>query len=157
MMPLSNAPAIRIPMDGVKTGSHRRYHKSSPRFSPKECPTTAIANQKKLNKTKKIFATRARLSQFNSFSFIKRINYFTIDKHKAQIQPYLLSCDDMRSFEPGLNFNGGTSTRTRKRIVQLHNCCIITAAQRICGYSLCYFSVSCLSISSKAFVNLIKF
>ena len=51
--PLKIAPAIKIPIAGVNTGSQRRYQRSSPNGTPSERPTTAIASQKKLNKTRK--------------------------------------------------------------------------------------------------------
>ncbi len=62
--PLSNAPAIKIPIAGVNRGSHRRYHKSNPSDQPKLRPITAIANHAKLSNTKNRLAISARLIQF---------------------------------------------------------------------------------------------
>src|SRR6476646_1051521 len=68
--PLMSAPAIRIPRAGVNTGSQSLYHKSRPSGMPAERPSTAIASQKKLNKTKNKSTTSARLIHFKRLSFI---------------------------------------------------------------------------------------
>ena len=51
--PLISAPAIKMPIEGIITGSHRPYHRSNPKSTSADRPTRAMANQKKQNKTKK--------------------------------------------------------------------------------------------------------
>ena len=80
--PLTRAPAMRIPSAGVNTGSQSLYHRSKPKGTPAERPITAIANQKKLNRTKNKSTTSARLIHFKRLFFInclgskpQKINY----------------------------------------------------------------------------------